>query len=197
MPAATWSTAAWRCREGKVFVGTIDGRLVALDAATGAELWGTVTVDQDEPYTITGAPRVVRGKVIIGNSGAELGVRGYVSAYDAESGELAWRFYTVPGNPADGPDGAASDEAFGVRAADLERQLVGDGRRRHRVGLDRLRSRVRPAADRRRQRLARGTTARARPARATTCSCRSILALDPDTGAYKWHYQTKPGENWD
>src|SRR3989337_841566 len=101
--------AVW---EGKVFAGTIDGRLVALDAATGEELWDTVTVDQDKPYTITGAPRVVRGKVLIGNSGAELGVRGYVSAYDAEAGELVWRFYTVPGNPADGPAGAASDEAF-------------------------------------------------------------------------------------
>ena len=101
--------AVW---DGKVFVGTIDGRLVALDAASGEELWDVVTVDQDKPYTITMAPRVVRGKVIIGNSGAEMGVRGYVSAYDAENGELVWRFYTVPGNPADGPDGAASDEVF-------------------------------------------------------------------------------------
>jgi quinohemoprotein ethanol dehydrogenase len=85
--------AVW---EGKVFLGTIDGRLIALDAATGAKLWDVVTVDQSKPYTITGAPRVVRGKVIIGNSGAELGVRGYVSAYDADSGDMVWRFYTVP-----------------------------------------------------------------------------------------------------
>src|SRR5690606_23692523 len=91
--------AVW---EGKVFVGTLDGRLVALDAATGEELWDVNTIDRDEPYTITGAPRVVKGKVLIGNGGAEMGVRGYVSAYDAETGELAWRFYTVPGNPADG-----------------------------------------------------------------------------------------------
>src|SRR5690606_22372833 len=60
------------------------------------------TVDTTKPYTITGAPRVIKGKVIIGNGGAELGVRGYISAYDADTGELDWRFYTVPGNPADG-----------------------------------------------------------------------------------------------
>ncbi len=87
---------------GRVYVGTLDGRLAALDAETGKVLWQTVTVDQTQPYTITGAPRVVKGKVIIGNGGAEFGVRGYVSAYDAETGELVWRFYTVPGDPVEG-----------------------------------------------------------------------------------------------
>ena len=85
---------------GKVFVATLDGRLIALDQKTGTLLWSTVTVDQTQSYTITGAPRVIKNKVLIGNSGAELGVRGYVSAYDMESGELAWRFYSVPGDPA-------------------------------------------------------------------------------------------------
>ena len=87
---------------GKVFVGSLDGRLIALDAATGRELWDVNTIDRTKPYTITGAPRVVKGKVLIGNGGAEFGVRGYISAYDAESGQLAWRFYTVPGDPAKG-----------------------------------------------------------------------------------------------
>ncbi len=86
----------------KVFVGVIDGRLAALDARTGALKWEVQTTPVNEPYTITGAPRVVEGKVIIGNGGAELGVRGFVSAYDAETGKLAWRFYTVPGDPAKG-----------------------------------------------------------------------------------------------
>jgi len=95
--------------DGKVFVGTLDGRLVALDERTGKPVWSTVTVDQSQPYTVTGAPRVVKGKVVIGNGGGEYGVRGYVSAYDAATGKLAWRFYTVPGDPAKGPDGAASD----------------------------------------------------------------------------------------
>jgi PQQ-dependent dehydrogenase (methanol/ethanol family) len=85
---------------GKVFFGTLDGRLDALDATTGKLVWEKLTIDRKFRYTITGAPRVVKGKVIIGNGGAELGVRGYVSAYDAETGEMAWRFYTVPGDPA-------------------------------------------------------------------------------------------------
>src|ERR1700677_2624669 len=83
----------------KVYVGAYDGRLVALDAATGKPVWSTLTVDTTKPYTITQAPRVIRGRVIIGNSGGEYGTRGYISAYDAETGILAWRFYTVPGDP--------------------------------------------------------------------------------------------------
>ncbi len=85
--------AAW---QGKIFVGTFDGRLVALDARTGKPVWSVMTVDPSKPYTITQAPRVIKGRVVIGNSGGEYGVRGYISAYDAETGKLAWRFYTVP-----------------------------------------------------------------------------------------------------
>ena len=88
--------ALWK---GKVYFGTLDGRLVALDAATGRLVWEQLTIDRDWRYTITGAPRIVKGKVLIGNGGGEFGVRGYVSAYDAESGQMVWRFYTVPGDP--------------------------------------------------------------------------------------------------
>jgi len=87
--------------KGKVYVATLDARLVALDAATGKVVWEERTTDKDKPYTITGAPRVVNGRVVIGNGGSEYGVRGYVSSYDAESGKLAWRTYTVPGDPAE------------------------------------------------------------------------------------------------
>src|SRR5262249_34659004 len=97
--------------KGKVYVGTLDGRLLALNAATGAKVWEIVTVDQSRPYTITGAPRVVKGKVIIGNGGAEFGVRGYVSAYDAETGKMAWRFYTVPGDPSQPFESPALEKA--------------------------------------------------------------------------------------
>src|SRR5260370_20858052 len=93
--------AVW---QGKVFVGTLDGRLVALDAASGKPVWETLTIDQKYPYTITGAPRVVKGKVLIGNGGAEFGVRGYISSYDAATGKMAWRFYTIPGNPSQPSD---------------------------------------------------------------------------------------------
>ncbi|WP_373487632.1 PQQ-binding-like beta-propeller repeat protein, partial [Blastomonas sp.] len=88
--------AAWG---NMLFLGTLDGRLVALDRGTGREIWSTVTVDQTKAYTITGAPRVIDGMVIIGNGGAEFGVRGYVSAYDAATGKQLWRFYTVPDRP--------------------------------------------------------------------------------------------------
>jgi PQQ-dependent dehydrogenase (methanol/ethanol family) len=186
--------AVW---EGKVFVGTIDGRLVALDAATGRELWEKVTVDQDKPYTITGAPRVVRGKVLIGNSGAELGVRGYISAYDAETGALVWRFYTVPGNPADGPDGAASDEAFAKFAGATWYgnwwEMGGGGTVWDSIVYD-------PEFDQLLIGVGNGSpwNHRARSAgKGDNLFLSSILALDPDTGAYKWHYQVNPGETWD
>ena len=90
----------------KIFVGIIDGRLEALDAATGEVVWSEVTVDQSKPYTITGAPRVADGKVLIGNGGAELGTRGYLTAYNPDNGEIEWRFWVVPGNPADGFENA-------------------------------------------------------------------------------------------
>ena len=102
--------------KGRVYFGTLDGRLIALDAKTGKPAWSVVTVDQSQPYTITGAPRIVKGRVVIGNGGAEYGVRGYVSAYDADTGKMAWRFYTVPGDPSKGPDGAASDAVLASAA---------------------------------------------------------------------------------
>jgi len=85
---------------GKVYVGTLDGRLIALDEKTGKPVWDVSTADSaKQPYAISGAPRLAGGKVLIGNAGAEFGVRGYISAFDAETGKLAWRFYTVPGDP--------------------------------------------------------------------------------------------------
>jgi PQQ-dependent dehydrogenase (methanol/ethanol family) len=103
--------------DGKIYVGAFDGRLIALDAKNGQRIWEQQTTDTTKPYTITGAPRVVRGKVLIGNGGAEFGVRGYVTAYDAATGKQVWRFYTVPGDPAKGPDGAASDDVLKAKAA--------------------------------------------------------------------------------
>ena len=84
--------------DGMVYVGVLDGRLIAIDQKTGKKIWSVKTTE-DDYQSITGAPRVVKGKVIIGNGGAEFGVRGYVSAYDAKTGKLVWRFYVVPGDP--------------------------------------------------------------------------------------------------
>jgi len=88
--------AAWN---GKIYVGALDGRLIALDSKTGKEVWSVQTTDTTLPYTITGVPRIVKGKVIIGNGGAEYRVRGYVTAYDADTGQQLWRWWSVPGDP--------------------------------------------------------------------------------------------------
>ncbi|MEL1249707.1 PQQ-dependent dehydrogenase, methanol/ethanol family [Aurantiacibacter gilvus] len=186
--------AVW---EGKVYVGTIDGRLIALDAASGDVLWDIVTVDQEQPYTITMAPRVVRDKVIIGNSGAELGVRGYISAYDTDSGDLVWRFYTVPGNPVDGPDGAASDAVFEEFAAETwsgEYWEMGGGGTVwdsvvYDAELDQLLVGVGNGSPWNHRARSNGE--------GDNLFLASILSLDPDTGEYNWHYQLNPGETWD
>ena len=98
--------------KGKVFVAAYDGRLVALDAATGEKLWEKDTlIDHDHSYTITGAPRAFNGKVVIGQGGAEYGARGYVTAYDTETGNQLWRWFTVPGDPAKPYEDASMEAA--------------------------------------------------------------------------------------
>ena len=116
--------AVW---QGKVYVGAYDGRLIALDASSGKPVWNTQTVDSSQNYTVTGAPRIIKGQVIIGNGGAELGVRGYVSAYDADTGELNWRFYTVPGDPTQPPEGHAMKLARHTWFSDSYHQGGGGG----------------------------------------------------------------------
>jgi quinohemoprotein ethanol dehydrogenase len=186
--------AVWK---GKVFVGTIDGRLIALDAATGKPVWSQLTIDPGKPYTITGAPRVFKDKVVIGNSGAELGVRGYVTAYDTATGKLVWRFYTVPGDPAKGPDGAASDEILAKLARptwDGKWWTLGGGgtvwdSMVYDQELDQLLIGVGNGSP---------WNHRARSAgKGDNLFLSSIVAVDPDTGKYKWHYQETPAESWD
>lgn len=183
--------------KGKVYVGVIDGRLVALDAATGAVSWQVQTTPVDEAYTITGAPRVADGKIIIGNGGSEFGVRGFVSAYDAHTGKLAWRFYTVPGDPAKGPDNAASDAALEAAlptwSGEWWKNGGGGG-----TAWDSF------AYDEAAKLLYVGTgngSAWDRGLRSAdqgdNLYIASILALDVATGALRWHYQTTPGDQWD
>jgi quinohemoprotein ethanol dehydrogenase len=181
--------AAW---EGRIYVGALDGRLISLDAATGEPLWSTATFDPESRYTITGAPRVVKGNVIIGNGGAELGVRGYVSAYDAETGELAWRFYTVPGNPEAGFESEAMEFAAETWTGEWW-QLGGGGTVWDSMAYD-------PELDLLYIGVGNGSPwnqSIRSPEGGDNLFLSSIVALRPDTGEYVWHYQTTPGETWD
>ncbi len=181
--------AAW---DGKIFVGALDGRLIALDARTGEEAWSAQTTDPDKPYTITGAPRVYGGKVLIGNGGAELGVRGYVSAYDAATGKLLWRWHTVPGNPADGFENAAMDMAAKTWTGEWW-AAGGGGTVWDSMAYD-------PALGLVYIGTGNGSPwARdyRSPGGGDNLFLASIVALDAETGEYRWHYQTVPGEQWD
>ena len=177
---------------GKLYLGTLDGRLVALDASTGDVLWETLTIDLDKPHAITGAPRVAEGLVLIGNAGAEYGVRGYVSAYDAETGEMRWRTYTVPGNPADGFESEAMRRAAETWSGqwwlaggggtvwepivfDPELRLVFIGTGNADPWYRDLRS----------------------PEVHDNLYSSSIVALRIDDGEIVWHFQTTPGDHWD
>lgn len=178
--------------EGRVYVGVIDGRLAALDAGSGEVLWDVQTTDPDAPYTITGAPRVVAGNVVIGNGGAELGVRGYVSAYDAETGEMQWRFYTVPGNPAEPFESPALEAAAETWTGEWWK-MGGGGTAWDAFAYD-------PEAGL----LYVGTGNGApwnrdirSPGGGDNLYLSSILALDADSGDLVWHYQTTPGDTWD
>ncbi len=181
--------AVW---QGKVYVATLDGRLVALDAKTGTPAWSVVTVDQSKPYTITMAPRIIKGKVMVGNSGSEYGVRGYVSAYDAADGKLLWRFYTVPGDPSKPFENKAMEMAaktwtgnwwtaggggspWDSMAYDPETNLLYFGTGNGLPWDEKARS----------------------PSGGDNLFLASILAVDADTGEYRWHYQATPGDSWD
>lgn len=181
--------------KGKVFVASYDGRLIALDAATGAKVWEKDTlIDHDHSYTITGAPRAFNGKVVIGQGGAEYGARGYVTAYDTETGNQAWRWFTVPGDPSKPFEDASMEAAaktwdpagkYWLNGGggtpwdsmtydpDLNLVFIGTGN-----GAPWNRS-VRS------------------PSGGDNLYLASLVALNADTGQYVWHYQETPGDHWD
>ncbi|HKX32248.1 MAG TPA: PQQ-dependent dehydrogenase, methanol/ethanol family [Blastocatellia bacterium] len=181
--------AVWK---GRVFVGTLDGRLVALDAASGRPVWETLTIDRNLRYTITGAPRVVKNLVIIGNGGAEMGVRGYVSAYDTETGKLRWRFYTVPGDPSQPFESPALERAAKTWTGEWWK-TGGGGTVWDSIVYD-------PDFDLLYIGVSNGSPWSRRlrsPGGGDNLFLSSIVALKPETGEYVWHYQETPGETWD
>jgi len=181
--------AAWK---GKLYLGALDGRLIAIDAKTGKPVWEVYTIDRDKPYTITGAPRVAKGKVIIGQGGSEFHMRGYVSAYDAETGEMLWRWYIVPGNPADGFENPQMEMAAKTWGGEWWK-TGGGGAPWDGITYD-------PETN-----LVYVGTGNGAPWPADIRSpgggdhlfLASIVALDVDTGEYRWHYQMTPNESWD
>lgn len=178
--------------KGRVYVGTLDGRLISLDASNGKPLWQVLTVDTTKFYTITGAPRIVKGKVIIGNGGAEFGVRGYVTAYDAMTGEQRWRFYTVPGDPSKPFESKAMEMAAKTWAGEWWK-YGGGGTAWDAMAFD-------PELN-----LFYIGTGNGSPwdwfhrsnGQGDNLFLSSIVALNPDNGEYVWHYQTTPGDDWD
>jgi quinohemoprotein ethanol dehydrogenase len=178
---------------GKVYVGTLDGRLIALDRQSGKPVWSVMTVDSNKAYEISGYPRIAKDMVLIGNSGSEYGVRGYITAYDAETGAQRWRTYTVPGNPADGFESPAMDRAAATWDGEWWK-VGGGGTVWEGISYD-------PELDL----LYFGTgnatawyrALRNKDANKDNLYTASILAVRASDGSLAWHFQTTPGDNWD
>ncbi len=178
----------------QVFFGSLDGRLIAIDALTGEENWSVQSTPTDGNYSITGAPRIVKDMVIIGNGGGELGVRGYISAYDVSSGEMRWRFYTVPGDRNKPQESEALEKALSSWSGDEWYKLGGGGG----TVWDTL------VFDPDLDILYIGTGNGSpwnrdlrSPGGGDNLYLSSIVAINPNDGKYIWHYQTTPRENWD
>jgi len=190
---ASWGTRGLAFWKGKVYLGTRDGRLIAIDTKTGKPVWSAMTVDPDDRRYITGAPRVFNGKVIIGHGGADFGAtRGYVTAYDAETGKQLWRFHTVPGDPARGFENPAMKMAAETWNGEWWKH-GGGGTVWNAMTYDPQFNRIY---------LGTGNGAPwnqkiRSPGGGDNLFLCSIVALDADTGQYVWHYQVNPGETWD
>jgi PQQ-dependent dehydrogenase (methanol/ethanol family) len=182
--------AAWN---GKIIFGTLDGRLIALDAKTGKQVWSTKATPNERRYSITGAPRIANGKVFIGSAGGEFDARGYVDAYDAETGERLWRFWTVPGDPARGFENKAMEMAAATWKTPGWWTTGGGGTVWDAITYD-------PVTD-----LVIFGTGNGAPwdavqrdaGRGDNLFITSIVAVHAKDGSYAWHYQTNPWETWD
>ena len=178
----------------QIFFGSLDGRLIALDAKTGKENWSVQSTPTDGNYSITGAPRIVKDMVIIGNGGGELGVRGYITAYDVSSGEMRWRFYTVPGDRNKPQESEALKKALPTWSGEEWYKLGGGGG----TVWDSI------VFDPELDILYIGTGNGSpwnrdlrSPGGGDNLYLSSVVAINPDNGKYIWHYQTTPADNWD
>jgi quinohemoprotein ethanol dehydrogenase len=189
----SWGIRGLAFADGRLFVGTQDGRLIAIDARSGRPVWSRMTLDKDSDSTITGAPRVFKGKVIIGFGGADRGlVRGAVSCYDALTGRFLWRFHTVPGDPARGFENSAMKMAAKTWSGEWWK-LGGGGTVWNAITFD---------AELNRIYLGTGNGGPwnwkiRNPKGLDNLFLASIVALDAETGRYIWHYQQNPNEAWD
>jgi quinohemoprotein ethanol dehydrogenase len=178
--------------QGKIIVPVLDGRLTALDAETGKMVWEARVSFAEENYTVTMAPRIAKGKVIIGVAGGEFPTRGFFSAFDANTGQFAWRFYTVPGDPAKPFENPAMKKAAATWDGDWWR-YGGGGSIWDGMAYD-------PEADLVYVGTGNGgpwpETLRKSQGKDNLYVC-SILAVKPDTGELKWYYQNTPGDSWD
>ena len=178
----------------QVFLAALDGRLIALDAKTGLENWSTQTTPTSGNYSITGAPRIAKGLVFIGNSGGELGVRGFISAYDALTGEKRWRVYTVPRDPKQPQESSALSRALKTWNGDYwHMQGGGGGTIWDSIVYD-------PKFDLLFVGTGNGSPWNREirsPGGGDNLYLSSILALNPNNGDYVWHYQVTPKDNWD
>jgi alcohol dehydrogenase (cytochrome c)/quinohemoprotein ethanol dehydrogenase len=180
---------------GKLYLGTMDGRLIALDAVTGQEKWSTQATPKGKPYSITGAPRAAAGKIFVGEAGSEYEQRGFMAAYDAETGKQLWKWWVVPGNPDEGfeqPELAQAAQTWkgqwwktggggapwdGIAYDPVTHYvLIGTGN-----GAPWPQSIRSP-----------GT-----PEHNENLFLSSIVAINADTGNYVWHYQATPSDSWD
>ncbi len=175
----------------KVYVGTLDGRLVALEQATGKVVFEKTVVPNQQDYTITGAPRVVKGKILLGSGGAEYKARGYLAAYDPQTGEELWKFHTVPGNPDDGFENEAMEKAAKTWAGKWW-ELGGGGTVWDSITYDPVTNLVF---------FGTGNAEPWNPAAAgregDSLYTSSIVAVNADTGEYAWHFQETPEDRWD
>ena len=177
---------------GKVFIAAFDGRLIALDATSGEEIWATETVERDSPQWITGAPFAVGDMVVVGQSGVDMGERGFMAAYDQQTGKQLWKFHPAPGSPEDNAGDPLMERAAETWYGEFWKGKTGGGpwgpvAYDAELGLLYIGSGNPGQVD----------TETIGNHDGDQLYTSSIIALDAKSGDYRWHYQVNPRDAWD